>query len=82
MSNQTNKIIIKIKKIIQNKKNFELIDKKKRESSISAPENFFFVNNYLSKLNLNLNSNFNYEVEGIKNLINLQRKMVLLMNGI
>ena len=43
MSNQTNKIIIKIKKIIQNKKNFELIDKKKRESSISAPEKFFLL---------------------------------------
>ena len=30
MSNQTNKSIIKIKKIIQNKKNFELKIRKKR----------------------------------------------------
>ena len=43
MSNQTNKIIIKIKKIIQNKKNFELKNKKKKRVSISAPENFFLL---------------------------------------
>lgn len=74
MNSQTNRLIIKIEKIIQDKKNFEKINKKKKESSISAPDSFFFINNYFSKLNLDLNFNFNYEVEGIKNLINLQRK--------
>ena len=73
MSSQINRLVLKVEKILKDKYFYQEISKVNNDAFFSSPNSFFYINNYLSKINLKKKHNLNQEIKGIRNLINHQR---------